>query len=69
MVDMAQLQVLHAACHIASSASKQEVRNVGACLACFFLYSLGLQPIRYYQAHLEWFQSQNSLPGTPEFLI
>lgn len=51
MVDMAQLQVLYAACHIASSASKQEVRNVGACLACFFLYSLGLQPVGYYQAH------------------
>lgn len=48
MVDMAQQQVLYAARHITSSASEQEVRNAGACLACFFLYSLGLQPMGYY---------------------
>ena len=75
MVDMAQQQVLYAACHITSSASEQELRNAGACLACFFLNSLGLQPMGYYQAHFEcallpqWSQSQNFLPGTAEFLI
>lgn len=75
MVDMAQRQVLYGACHIASSASEQEARNAGARLASFFLFSLGLQPMGYYQAHLDitllpqWSQSQNSLPGTPQFLI